>query len=143
MAKRTRAQISYNMSRIKSRGTSIEVYFRRALLKNKISFRCNKKIFGNPDFILHNKKVAIFCDSAFWHGHNFGKNKIHRFKVRKKFWMNKIKNNIARDKEVNVRLSKEGWKVFRFWDFEIKKDISKCINCLKIIKSSKRKFLGK
>ena len=132
MNKRTKAQRSYNMSRIRSRDTSIEKILRRALRINKLHFRCNNKaIFGKPDFIIHKKKIAIFCDSAFWHGYKFGRTKIHKFRTRKNFWEQKILGNIKRDKLVNSKLTSGGWKVIRFWDFDLKKDVVKCADRVK------------
>lgn len=125
---RTKAQISFNMSRIRSENTSIEKLFASALRKTKVKFKCNnKKVFGSPDFIIADRKIAIFCDSAFWHGYKHMRTARHNFKRRKLFWLNKISNNIKRDKDVNKILKKEGWRVLRFWDFQIKKDIKKCL----------------
>ena len=52
---------------------------------------------------------------------------ISDIKVRKDFWYKKIEDNIRRDEVITLRLRQDGWKVFRFWDFEIKKDISACV----------------
>lgn len=136
--RRTKAQISYNMSRIRSKNTSIEKMFAFALRKACIKFKRNdRKIFGNPDFIIANKKIAVFCDSAFWHGYRHMRTKLHNFKKRKKFWLEKISANIKRDKYVNKILKKEGWKVIRLWDFQIKKDIKKCLE--KILRETKKR----
>ena len=35
-----------------------------------IGWRRNYKIFGKPDFVFPQKKIAIFVDGCFWHGHN-------------------------------------------------------------------------
>ena len=40
-------------------------------------------------------------------------------------------HDIERDKEVNKRLKSEGWKVIRFWESEIKKDIDRCARKIK------------
>lgn len=128
MVKRTKEQISYNMSRIRSRDTSIEKIFGSALRRAKIRYRGNVRgIFGKPDFVVYRKKVAIFCDSAFWHGYRFCRTNAHRFKRRKGFWERKITNNMERDRLVNLTLKSQGWKVLRFWDFKIKKDAIGCI----------------
>jgi DNA mismatch endonuclease (patch repair protein) len=54
------------------------------------------------------------------------KTKIHNFKSNKKFWEEKIRRNIKRDKEVTRQLRKDNWKVIRFWDFQINKDAGAC-----------------
>ena len=117
------------MSKIKSKNTTIEKIFARALRKAGIVYKKNySKIIGKPDLVILKKKIAIFCDSSFWHGYRNLNTKIHDFKVRKEFWINKMKSNIERDKKVNKELKKQGWIVLRFWDFEIKNKIEKCIS---------------
>lgn len=128
MKKRTKAQISYNMSRIRSKNTSIEKKLASSLRKALVKFkRNNRKVFGTPDFIITNRKIAVFCDSAFWHGYSHMRTKLHNFKKRKRFWVDKISKNIKRDKYVNKILKKEGWRILRFWDIQIKKDIKRCL----------------
>ncbi len=131
--KRTKAQISFNMSCIRSRGTRIEKIFASALRRKKIKFRRYFPIPGKPDFVLPSKKIAIFCDSSFWHGYKKMSTPRHYFKQRKRFWTKKILCNIERDKEVNNILKKEGWKVIRFWDFQINGGIDKCISQIKML----------
>jgi len=132
MNRRPKAVVSYNMSRIRAKGSEIEKMMfsgiRKAGLKG-----CRKHasdVFGKPDFAWDKYKLAVFCDSAFWHGYRWGDKFKDAFKVRKKFWISKIESNVERDKKVNRELKKEGWMVLRFWDFEIKKDIAKCIKKL-------------
>lgn len=126
--KRTIDEISYNMSRIKSKNTSIEKILEKELIKKNFRFKKNYNgVIGKPDFVILEKKIAIFCDSAFWHGYKNMSTKRHDFKSNIDFWTNKIKNNIKRDKEVNRELNKTGWKIIRFWDFQIKKELKKCI----------------
>lgn len=126
--RRTKAQISFNMSRIKSKGTQIERLVANGLRKEGIKFTRSAAVYGKPDFVVMGKKVAVFCDSAFWHGYKGMATRRHNFKRHKKFWLEKISRNIERDKEVNRELKKEGWRVARFWDFQITKDVDKCIN---------------
>jgi len=88
-------------------------------------------IIGKPDFLWKDKKVAVFCDSSFWHGYRRMTTQRHRFKSNKKFWVKKILRNMERDREVNRLLRKQGWKVLRFWDFQIEGDAAKCISRIK------------
>lgn len=127
MKKRTKEQISYNMSRIKSKNTLIERILGSALRKVSIKFKHNdKNVFGKPDFVISGYRIAIFCDSAFWHGYRNMSTKLHNFRSRRKFWLGKISSNIKRDKHVNNMLKKKGWRVIRFWDFQIREDVEKC-----------------
>ena len=139
MKKRTKKQISYNMSRIKSKNTSIEKLFEKYLKQIGLSYIKNsKKIEGKPDFAIPSLRIAIFCDSEIWHGYKWGRKFINSFKVRKTFWITKIKANMKRDKKVNLILRKQGWKVLRFWAKDIRKNTRKCINRLKKIVKGKK-----
>ncbi len=132
--KRSKKQISsYKMSRVKSKGTSIEKSLGQALWAVGLRYRKHyKKLVGTPDFVLPKYKMAIFCDSAFWHGYKNMKTKRHLFKSNIAFWVRKIKRNIEKDKEVNRQLKKEGWIVLRFWDFQIEKNLGKCIDAVMV-----------
>lgn len=46
----------------------------------------------------------------------------------KAFWVAKIERNIQRDLEVNKKLEDAGFTVMRFWDFEIEKNLTQCVN---------------
>jgi len=95
-------------------------------------YKNDKTIFGKPDFVFRGKKIAIFCDSEFWHGYNYLV-KGERFKTNIDFWEKKILYNINRDKKVNEKLEKDGWIVLRFWGEQIKKDIDNCVKQIKEI----------
>jgi DNA mismatch endonuclease (patch repair protein) len=113
------------MSKIKSTNTRLEISFRKLLSKNKIrGYRLHYKIAGKPDIVFPVKRVVVFIDGDFWHGYNWKKlGKIPP----KKYWQAKIERNIARDKIYTKQLKKDGWKVLRFWEHEIKKNPEKCL----------------
>lgn len=121
--------ISYKMSRVRAKGSEIEKIMGSALWSHGLrGYRKNQKeVLGTPDFCWKRQKIAIFCDSSFWHGFNWSEEK-KKIKVRKDFWYKKIEDNIRRDEVITLRLRQDGWKVFRFWDFEIKKDVSVCVD---------------
>ncbi len=125
---RTKGEIrSYNMSRIKGNNTSIEIKLRRVLSSRGHRYRINNKnIYGRPDIVFKSKKIAVFCDSAFWHGKDFEQT-ISRIKTNKNYWDKKIRRNIKRDGEVTRKLRNDGWTVLRFWDEDIMKNIDAVI----------------
>lgn len=126
-SKLKRSQI---MSKVKSKDTQLELYF-KDMLKG-YCFRYQPKIFGKPDFSLKKLKIAIFIDSCFWHKCN---RHFREPKSNKSYWKPKIKRNVERAKEVNKELKKQGWKVIRFWEHEIKKNSTRCkIKVIKIYK---------
>lgn len=122
----TKEQRSKIMSRIKSVNTSLEINFKKLLSKNKIKgFRKHPKMLGNPDFASAKKRIVIFIDGDFWHGYNWEKlGKIPP----KKYWQKKIEKNIERDKKYTKQLKKEGWRVLRFWEHDIKKNPARCLS---------------
>ena len=125
--KKTQEQIHYNMQRVKSKDSEIEKILRNALWNKGYRYRKNvKDVFGHPDIVFKSKKVAIFCDSEFWHGYDWDRKK-NEIKTRQDFWIPKIERNMQRDKEVNTKLSEEGWTVLRFWGTEIKKQTENCV----------------
>ena len=113
------------MSQIRFKNTKIELAVFSALRKMKIYFqRHYKRIVGSPDIAMSRKKVAVFIDGDFWHGTNFLKKK----KMAKKYWRDKIESNILRDRRNRVKLKKQGWKVLRIWEHEIKNNLPKAIS---------------
>jgi DNA mismatch endonuclease Vsr len=123
---KTKEQISYNMSRVRSSGTVIEQKLGKALWAVGIRYRKQyKKLIGKPDFVVVWARIAIFCDSSFWHGKDWPTSKT-AIKSNKEFWIKKIESNIMRDSEVNLALTNTGWKVFRFWDKDIHDNVDKC-----------------
>ncbi|MDD3602349.1 MAG: very short patch repair endonuclease [Sulfurovum sp.] len=120
-----------NMRRIKSKDTSIEIKLRKELWAKGYRYRKNcKDITGKPDICFKGKRLVIFCDSEFWHG-KYLQEKKYIPKTNKEYWLPKIERNIKRDKEVNMKLKNEGWKVLRFWQKDIEKNINFCIEEIK------------
>ena len=114
------------MQAIRNKDTGIEMMLRKELWSRGIRYRKNYKgIAGHPDIAFIGKKVAVFCDSEFWHGYDWenAKEKIHS---NREFWIAKIERNIQRDLDVNESLKNDGWVVIRFWGKEIKSDVGKC-----------------
>ena len=128
MDRHTPEQRKKNMQAVKNKDSKIELILRKELWARGYRYRKNySKVEGKPDIAFVGKKVAIFCDSEFWHGKDWEKKK-HEIKSNKEFWYSKIKRNIKRDTIVNQKLEESGWKVLRFWGKEILTNTNKCIN---------------
>ena len=124
--KKTPEQIHYNMSRIRAKDTGIEMKLRRELWSRGLRYRKNaKQVTGKPDIAFIGKKVAVFCDSEFWHGFDW-EHRREDIKTNRDFWIPKIERNMERDREVNETLERNGWTVLRFWGKEISKHTSEC-----------------
>ena len=130
MDNHTPEQRHKNMKAIKNKDSKIEVMLRRELWSRGLRYQKNcNGITGHPDIVFKGKKVAIFCDSEFWHGYDWD-NQKERIKTRREFWIPKIERNISRDKEVTFALQEDGWTVLRFWGKEICKDVGLCANII-------------
>ena len=128
------------MQAVKSSGSKIEKRLATTLWKRGHRYRKNDKtVFGKPDLTFKRIKVAIFVDSEFWHGKNWKVHK-HDHKSNKKYWHTKIERNIKRDKEVNRKLLKDGWKVLRFWGLDIEKNLETCIAKIETILNERKTF---
>lgn len=119
---------SWIMSRIRSRNTGIDLQMKEILTALNCSYQMYPKVYGNPDFVLQDKKIAIFCDGDFWHGYKYFEKK----KPAKQYWKNKIETNMVRDQKISRKLRRNGWSVLRFWEHDLKKRNDVCVN--KILK---------
>lgn len=103
--------------------TKIEKMMGSELRKRKIFYKKQKPLYNRtrPDFVIPNLKIAIYCDGDYWHGYE------HKLKdtISKD---SRIRHNIKQDKQITPFLQSKGWSVLRFWEHQIKKDISKCVN---------------
>ena len=130
MDKHTPEQRRKNMQAVKNKDSQIELLLRKELWARGLRYRKNvNRIYGKPDIVFTGKKVAVFCDSEFWHGYNWEERKKD-FKSHQEFWIPKIERNMERDAEVTAKLESEGWTVIRFWGNEIKKNTAQCADII-------------
>lgn len=124
--------VSKNMQKIHSKDTSIELQLRKALWHKGYRYRKNYKFLpGSPDIVLTKYKIAIFCDSEFFHGKDWEvlRSQLERGK-NADFWIKKISKNQQRDEEVNKQLQYLGWTVLRFWGKDITKHTEECVQVI-------------
>jgi len=112
------------MSQIRGTNTKIDLQMNEILKGLGFQYTMYQKMFGNPDFVLEEERIVIFCDGDFWHGYNYNTKK----KLRQKFWIDKIERNMRRDTKVTRKLRREGWSVLRFWEHDIEKRTGVCID---------------
>ena len=120
---------SENMRRIRSKNTKIEIALRKALWHKGYRYRKNYEALpGKPDIVLTKQKIAIFCDSEFFHGKDWEilKPQLEHGK-NGEFWIKKISRNREREDEVNKQLLFLGWTVIRFWGKDIIKNTDECV----------------
>lgn len=128
----TKEQRHKNMVNIKSVDTSIEICLRRKLWEKGYRYRKNyDKLPGKPDIVLTKYKIAIFCDSEFFHGKDWESLRLRLEKGNNsEYWIKKILRNILRDEEVNKQLLFMGWSVIRFWGKDILKKTDECVRVI-------------
>lgn len=121
----TSEQRRKNMQNIRSKGTSPELAVMRELKRRKIYFASHvDSIIGKPDIVFRRKRVAVFIDSDFWHGHP---TRCIMPQTNINYWIAKIARNRKRDKEVSRCLKQDGWKIIRLWEFDVRNRFDKCI----------------
>lgn len=119
------------MSKIKSNKTSFELLFFDTLTKNDIFFEAHPKgILGHPDLIIWEVNLCIFLDSNFWHGWQYPR---WKHKLKNDFWRDKIEKNRKRDRRTTAKLRRDGYKVIRLWEHQIKNSPEKCIDKIKYV----------
>lgn len=116
------------MSSIRSRNTSPELLLRRYLFKMGLRYRI---IYGKYkiDIAFPRHKIAVFVDGCFWHQCPQHSNVP---KSNSSYWVPKLKKNVERDKERDVKLSEQGWVSLRFWEHEIREDVKHCASKVRL-----------
>ncbi len=114
--KNERSNIMRKVKSKRNKSTELKLvqYFRVNGIKG---WRRNYKLFGKPDFVFPKKRVVIFTDGCFWHGHNCRNTKPQN---NRDYWTKKINRNKKRDVEVTSKLIDKNWTVIRFWECELK-----------------------
>lgn len=114
----TKEKRSKIMRKVKSnRNKSTELKLVDFFKKYKITgWRRNYKLKGSPDFVFPKKRITIFTDGCFWHGHDCRNLKPDS---NKGYWTKKIEKNRRRDKKINEYLTEKNWEVIRIWECEM------------------------
>ena len=115
--KKTRSDI---MSKVRSKNNkSTELKLIQIFKNNDIKgWKRNYPVKGHPDFVFLKKRIAIFVDGCFWHGHDC---RNTRPKDNREYWQKKRERNMKHDKEVTALFESRGWTVLRIWECELKK----------------------
>ena len=129
---RDSATVSNNMRKIHSKDTSIELLLRKALWHKGYRYRKNYKALpGSPDIVLTKYKIAIFCDSEFFHGKDWEILKLRLENGKNAdFWIKKIERNRNRDYENDKKLLFLGYTVLHFWGQDISKHTDECLQTI-------------
>lgn len=105
-----------------AKDTKIEKAIQKELRKRKIKFRKHEPIIGQPDIFIE-PNICIFADGGYVHGDK------RRFKSNDLLMNRKPAKYMWKyDKSITRKLRYRGYKVMRFWEIEINKDIKKVVD---------------
>lgn len=111
------------MTSTRRRDTPGEVALRRRLHAKGLRYRVDSSVLPGmrrrADVAFRQERVAVFVDGCFWHGcpeHGTWPKK------NAEWWREKIATNVARDRDTDARLEKEGWVVVRVWTHQSLKE---------------------
>jgi DNA mismatch endonuclease, patch repair protein len=124
------AQRSFNMSRIKGRDTRPERLLRSLLHRRGFRFRKNVGALpGKPDIVLPKHKAVVLVHGCYWHRHA-GCRFATTPASNTPFWIEKFEGTLARDKKAEQSLVERGWRVFKVWECELKRDPEAAVDSL-------------
>ena len=107
---------------------------------------CAPGVIGKPDLVFRQRKVAVFVDGDFWHGRQWKNRGFPSLQAQmrgihnRRYWVDKIERNVARDQRVNRTLRRLGWSVIRVWESDLRKTPDRCI--LRIVRALERAYEG-
>lgn len=120
-------KIRNRMSKVRLKNGKAETILAKRLWHEGYRYRRNyKKLPGSPDIALTKYRIAVFVDGEFWHGENWEDRKA-KLKHNREYWIEKIEENMARDKRVDGQLKEMGWTTIHFWEKQILKHTDECL----------------
>ena len=134
-AKRSERAISAIMRQVRSKDTTPETLFRKALWAHGLRYRLySARLPGKPDIVVPSLRLCIFIDGDYWHGGQWVRRRLTSLEEQfsntrsQNYWLKKIRKNMGRDCSATAALLSDGWKVLRFWESQIMKDLDLCVN---------------
>lgn len=123
----TDEKTSKRMANVKLKKGDAETMLANKLWHRGYRYRLNyKELPGSPDVAITKYNIAVFIDGEFWHGFDW-ENKKKKIGRNKAYWIEKIEENIARDKRNDKELTAMGWIPMHFWSKEVIKDADGCV----------------
>ncbi|MBR4224065.1 MAG: very short patch repair endonuclease [Oscillospiraceae bacterium] len=119
-------EIRKRMSKVRLKNGKAEGILAKRLWHSGYRYRRNYRALpGSPDIALTKYRIAVFVDGEFWHGENWEVRKA-KLKRDREYWIEKIEENMARDKRVDGQLIDMGWIPVHFWEKQVLKDTDGC-----------------
>src|SRR4051794_10812671 len=110
-----KAKRSAIMASVPRSGTRPELMVRKRLHAAGFRFRSNVAgLPGRPDIVLLRYRAVVFVNGCFWHQHpNCRLSALP--KSNRRFWREKLTENVRRDRRSARLLRMQGWRVFTVW----------------------------
>lgn len=120
----SRAKRSLVMSKIKSKGTSVEEAL-CLLVQESLGprWRIDRNVGslpGRPDVVIPSLRIVIFANGCFYHScakHG------HIPKSNREYWVPKLEGNFRRDRRNRRRLRALGFSVWTIWEHDLEGSI--------------------
>lgn len=126
----TMPEISKRMANVHLKASKAETDLAKELWRRGLRYRKNyRKLPGSPDIAILKHKIAVFVDGEFWHGKDWNQKK-ECLKTNQEYWIEKIGENIARDKRNDLLLFEMGWKPIHFWEKKVIKSLQFCADSI-------------
>lgn len=111
---------SERMKAVRRRDTTAEMTVRTVAHRLGLRFRlCVSQLPGSPDVVFRRFGICLFVHGCFWHRHR-GCRMASIPKTNRTFWVEKFKQNVARDRRKAAALRARGWKVATIWECQTK-----------------------
>jgi DNA mismatch endonuclease (patch repair protein) len=108
------------MRRVRGKNSAAELTVRRALRSLGAGYRLHRAdLPGKPDIVLAGRRLAIFVNGCFWHGHDCARG-ARIPKANRDYWLAKIGRNRERDAVAQTALAAVGWQVEIVWECALK-----------------------
>jgi len=116
------------MTAIRRRDTAPEIEVRRRLHAMGLRYRVDWSLpfdrRRKADVAFTRAKVVVFIDGCFWHA---CPEHYRAPTINPDYWAEKMKRNVARDRDTDKRLREAGWVVLRFWTHDDADEIAAAI----------------
>ena len=115
------------MAKVRLKGGKAETLLAKALWQRGYRYRRNdRRLPGSPDVAILRHRIAVFVDGSFWHGRDWTARRA-RLKRNRAYWIEKIEENMARDRRNDRLLLQAGWTPVHFWEEEVLGDLAGCV----------------
>lgn len=123
-------EIRRRMGKVRLKNGKAETILAKMIWHKGYRYRRNyKKLPGSPDIAILRFRIAVFVDGEFWHGENWEERKA-KLRHNREYWIEKIEENMARDKRVDAQLKELGWIPIHFWEKQVLKNTDECLNAI-------------